>query len=154
MALLLPNSPQTLVCQFGVWKAGAIAAPMNPLYTEDELEHALQVSGATAAVVLTPFYPKVKAIQPRTSLRFVIATNIKEYLSPVLRLLFTVAKEKKEGHRITLQAGDYRLQELLQQYAHARRPACGSTPAIRPCCCLPAARRARPRRRSARTGRW
>ncbi|MFN8467407.1 MAG: long-chain fatty acid--CoA ligase [Caldilineaceae bacterium] len=122
VALILPNSPQTLVCQFGVWKAGAIATPINPLYTEDELEHALQVSGATAAVALTSFYPKVKAIQGRTSLRFVIATNIKEYLSPVLRLLFTVAKEKKEGHRISLQAGDYRLQELLQQYSHAAAP--------------------------------
>ncbi len=110
------------MCQFGVWKAGAIAAPVNPLYTEDELEHTLLVSGAAAAVVLTPFYTKVKAVQPRTGLRFVIATNIKEYLSPVLRLLFTLAKEKKEGHRITLQVGDYRLQELLQQHAHAAAP--------------------------------
>lgn len=122
VALILPNSPQTLLCQFGVWKAGAVAAPINPLYTQDELEHALQVSGATAAVALTPFYAKVKAVQPRTDVRFVIATNIKEYLSPVLRLLFTVAKEKKEGHRITLQAGDYRLQDLLQMHAHAAVP--------------------------------
>ena len=63
------------------------------------------MSGAAAAVALTPFYPKVKAVPPRTSLRFVIATNIKEYLSPLVWLLFTVAKEKKEGHRITLQGG-------------------------------------------------
>ena len=122
VALILPNTPQTLVCQFGIWKAGAVAAPVNPLYTEDELEHALQVSGAAAAVVLTPFYAKVKAIQPRTNLRFVIATNIKEYLSPVLRLLFTLAKEKKGGHRVAVQAEDYRLQELLQQHAHAAMP--------------------------------
>jgi hypothetical protein len=42
----------------------------------------------------------VKGIQARTRVRRVIATSIKEYLPPVLRILFTLFKEKKEGHAI------------------------------------------------------
>lgn len=115
VALLLPNCPQALIGQLGVWKAGGIAAPINPFYTERELEHALQECAAETVLVLTLFYHKVKSIQSRTPVRRVIATNIKEYLPPHLRLLFTLFKESKEGHRITLQAGDLWLSNLLQQ---------------------------------------
>jgi len=122
VALLLPNSPQAVIAQFGAWKAGAIAAPLNPLYTDRELEDAFNECGAETAVVLTPFYAKVKALQPRTGLRRVIATNIKEYLPPLLRLLFTLVKEKREGHRIALRPGDLWLNDLLHQHAGAPRP--------------------------------
>ena len=36
-----------------------------------------------------------------------IATSIKDYLPPVLKVLFTLLKEKKEGHYIELEKGDF-----------------------------------------------
>ena len=120
VALVIPNSPQAIVGQLGAWKAGAIVAPINPLYTERELEYSLNEIGAETVVVLTSFYAKIKAIQARTKVRRVIATNIKEFLPPVLRLLFTLAKEKKEGHRIVLQPGDLWMGDLLKQHANAQ----------------------------------
>lgn len=122
VALVLPNSPQSLIGLFGIWKAGGIAVPLNPLYTESELEFALQDCGATAAIVLSSFYKKFKSVQPNTKVGCVIATNIKEYLPPMLRILFTLVKEKKEGYRITLYTGDIWLGELLKQYASAPKP--------------------------------
>jgi long-chain acyl-CoA synthetase len=122
VALLLPNSPQSIITQLGVWKAGGIAAPINPLYTEHELERLLEECDAETVVVLTLFYKKVKSLQPRTRVRRVIATNIKEYLPPFLNLLFTLFKEKKEGHRIKLQPNDLWLSELLRQHARKPRP--------------------------------
>ena len=116
VALLLPNSPQFMISMFGAWKAGGIIVPLNPLYTERELEHALCESGAETVIVLTPFYNKVKAIQTHTPVRNVIATNIKEFLPLVKKLLFTLAKEKKEGHRIDVQPGDLWLSNLLRRY--------------------------------------
>jgi long-chain acyl-CoA synthetase len=92
------------------------------LYTESELEFALLECGATVAIVLSSFYNKVKSIQSHTQVDFVIATNIKEYLPPVLRLLFTLVKEKKEGYRITLQSGDVWLSALLDEYSSAQKP--------------------------------
>ena len=106
VALVLPNCPQFLIAELGAWKAGATVLPVNPLYTGNELAEPLRASGAKVAVVLTPFYQSLKAIQPETRAETIIATSIKEYLPPLLRILFTMFKEKKDGHRIQLQRGD------------------------------------------------
>jgi long-chain acyl-CoA synthetase len=120
VALAVPNSPQAIIGQIGTWKAGAIAVPINPLYTERELEYSLNEVSAETVVVLTSFYGKIKAIQPRSRLKRVIATNVKEYLPPALRLLFTLVKEKKEGYRIALQPGDLWMGDLIRQHAGSK----------------------------------
>ena len=122
VALLIPNSPQFFIAEFGAWKAGAIVSPLNPLYTERELKHALNETGAKIAVALTPFYAKVKALQPETGLQTVIATNIKEYLPGLMRILFTLFMEKKEGHRITLEPGDLWMQAMIRDHLDAPPP--------------------------------
>ncbi len=114
--LLLPNCPQFLIAQFGAWKIGAIVAPLNPLYTEQELEGPLRENGIETIVTLTRFYGRVKRVQPRTPLARVIATNIKEYFPPLLRLLFTLAREKHEGDRVKLEPGDHDMARLLSEH--------------------------------------
>jgi long-chain acyl-CoA synthetase len=116
VALVLPNCPQFFVAEFAAWKAGAIVVPVNPTYTERELEHVLGATEAETVVVLTPFYSRLKEIQGRTRVKRVIATSIKEYLPPALRVLFTLFKEKKTGHRIATVEGDLWLQELLRRH--------------------------------------
>ncbi|MGA2159321.1 MAG: AMP-binding protein [Dehalococcoidia bacterium] len=122
VALIMPNCPQAIICRWGTWKAGGILVHLNPLYTEPELEHALMDCGAETVVVLTTFYNQFKKIQPHTKVKLVIATNIKEYLPPITRAAFTLLMEKKGGHYIKLQPGDYWMQDLLRKHAGARRP--------------------------------
>lgn len=122
VAVLLPNCPQAVIGQLGAWKAGAIAVMLNPLYTERELQHALADCGAETALVLTRFYDKLKALQARTSLRTVIATNIKEYMPAHLRFLFTLLRERREGDRISLQTDDLWLSKLLHHHRDEPRP--------------------------------
>jgi long-chain acyl-CoA synthetase len=117
VALVLPNCPQFVIAELAIWKAGGIVMPLNPLYTERELETPLREGGAVTVVALTRFYDRVKAVQPRTGVRRVIATNIKEYFPPWLRLLFTVFKEKKDGHRIRLAAEDRWFGDLIAEGA-------------------------------------
>ena len=122
VALMLPNSPQFAIAQLGVWKAGGIACPINSLYTERELEHVLNECGTETVIVLTPYYSKVKSVQKSTPVKRVIASNIKEFLPAHLRILFTLAKEKKGGHRIELKTGDKHMHDLLRQHAGATQP--------------------------------
>ncbi len=117
VALLLPNCPQLVVAELGAWKVGAIAAPLNPIYTERELEQRLAENDIDTIVVMTRYYERVKRIQPRTAIRRVIATNIKEYFPPLLRALFTLFVEKREGDRVTLRPEDYDLASLLRRHA-------------------------------------
>ena len=99
VAIDLPNCPQFLIAFFGALRIGAIVVPCNPLYTPPELRYQLADAGAETIVVLSRVYPVVKAAREGTKIRNVIVTNIKEEMPPVLRTLFTLAKEKKEGHR-------------------------------------------------------
>jgi long-chain acyl-CoA synthetase len=122
VALVLPNAPQFFVCEFGAWKAGATVVPLNPIYSERELEAALDSTRAEVVVTLTPFYKRIKAVQGRTHVKHVVATNIKEYLPATLRVLFTLFKEKREGHRVEIAAGDVWLQDLLRRHRRAARP--------------------------------
>ena len=71
-------------------------------------------------MVLTPFYERVKRVQGRTGVRTIIPTSIKEYLPTPLRLLFTLLKEKKDGHRITPQADDPWMWALLRAHRGQR----------------------------------
>ncbi|HEX9310044.1 MAG TPA: AMP-binding protein [Gemmatimonadaceae bacterium] len=120
VAICLPNCPQFMIAEFGAWKAGAIASPFNPTYSEREMEDALQATGAETVVVLNRFYGKLKRIQSRTSLKRIVATNIKEYLPWRLRILYTLFKEKKEGDRIALETGDFRFARLLRKFGGTR----------------------------------
>lgn len=106
VALYLPNCPQYVIGYYATLKIGAIVAPNNPLYVPRELEFQVNDAGAETIICLSRFYPNVQKIRANTKLKNVIVANIKEYFSPILKLLFTLAKEKKEGHRVTLDPGD------------------------------------------------
>ena len=91
--------------------------PLNPLYTAGELREPLTNAGVEVVVTLTPFYKRLKDIQRETPVKRIIATSIKEYLPPILRVLFTLFKEKKGGHRIRLEPGDQWFQDCLSREA-------------------------------------
>jgi long-chain acyl-CoA synthetase len=95
---------------------------VNPTYTEREIEGMLDATRAKTIVTLTPFYERVKRVQGRVGLEHVIATSIKDYLPAVLRVLFTILKEKKEGHRIRLAAGDLWMGDLIRAHHGSARP--------------------------------
>lgn len=122
VALMLPNCPQFVIAELGAWKAGATVLPLNPLYTGSELIEPLRNAGVEIVVTLTPFYRRLKDIQPQTPVRLLIATSIKEYLPPLLRVLFTLFKEKKAGHRVALERGDAWFQSYLNRPGAAALP--------------------------------
>jgi long-chain acyl-CoA synthetase len=119
VAIALPNCPQFLIAELAAWKVGAIACPLNPTYTDRELEDAFNASGARVAIVLNRFYSRVKTVQPRTALKNLIATGIKDYLPARTRVAYTLFREKKDGERITLSEGDVRFKSLIRSYASA-----------------------------------
>jgi long-chain acyl-CoA synthetase len=128
IALVLPNCPQFVIAELGAWKIGAVVAPLNPLYAEAELEAALRESGAIAIVGLTRYYARIKRVQAQTSVRHVIATNIKDYFPPVLKLLFTLVRERHDGDRVAIEAGDTHLSSLLARHDGAAPVRASITP--------------------------
>src|SRR3954470_1372665 len=103
VALFMPNCPQMVIAYYGGLRAGAVMVPCSPLYVESELEHQLADADVSVVVCLSALFGRVQAVRDRLpNLQHVLVTNIKEYFPVRLRLLFTLAKERKDGHRVQL----------------------------------------------------
>jgi len=124
VGIFMPNTPQFVMVYYGILKAGGVVVATNPLYTPPEIEHQANDAGIEVMFVMTNFYNTIKKAQPKTKVKKLIVTNLKETLPPVLRVLFTLVREKKQGFKIEggLQEGDIWLPELLTKYKDASRP--------------------------------
>jgi long-chain acyl-CoA synthetase len=114
--IMLPNSPQFVIAAYATWRIGAVVVCCNPLYVAREVEHLAKDSGAETFFVMSSLYERVKSIRGNTNLKHVIVTNIKEYFPGLLKFLFTLTKEKKEGHKVDISgdADTYWFQDVLR----------------------------------------
>jgi len=95
VALMLPNSPQYVLCYYGTLFAGAVAVQTNPLYAHHDLQHHLADCGAETIVCLDLVYPRVKAVREGLPLKRVIATGIKDFLPFPKNLLYPLVQKRK-----------------------------------------------------------
>ncbi len=116
VVIIMPNCVQFAIAFFAILKAGGVVAATNPTYPPDKMKQQINDSGAKIAITLSLFYKMIVGIQPDTPIQQVIVTNIKEYLPAPAKFLFTLAKEKKDGHRIEKRPQDHWMQDLLTKY--------------------------------------
>ncbi len=118
VALYLANTPQFVIALYGALKIGAIAVPINPLYTAEEVLFELNDAGVKTVIVMSRFYPLIQEIREKTVLDNVIVTNVKAYFPWLTRLLFTLLKEKED--RVRIEKGDHELEALMAHSSSAK----------------------------------
>jgi len=97
IAVQLPNVLQYPVVVFGAMRAGIIVVNTNPLYTEREMEHQFNDSGAKALLVLANMGDKAQRVVPKTGIKHVIVTQVGDMHCPLKRTLInTVLKHVKK----------------------------------------------------------
>ncbi len=97
IALQMPNILQFPICLFGALKAGLIVVNTNPLYTEREMKHQFNDSGAKAIVILANFAINLQKILAETKIEHIIVTELGDALSlPKKLLVNTVVKYVKK----------------------------------------------------------
>lgn len=117
VAIVMPNSVAFVISFYAILKAGGVVAATNPTYPAEKMAHQINDCDAEFVLCMTLFYGLVKEIQPRTKVKTIIAANIKEYLPGLAKLLFTIAREKKDGHFVAqLADGDHWFQDVLAKY--------------------------------------
>jgi len=122
VGIFIPNTPQFVMAFFAILKLGAVVVATNPLYSAREIEHQVNDAGIEVMIVMSNFYNLIKEVQPKTRIRTLVVTNIKETLPPVLAFLFTLTREKKGGFRIQLAQGDHWMKDLIESHKPADRP--------------------------------
>ena len=80
IAIMLPNVLQYPVTCAAILRAGYIVVNVNPLYTERELEHQLNDSGAKAIVILENFAEVLQGVIANTPIKHTIIASIGEML--------------------------------------------------------------------------
>lgn len=116
--VLLPNTPQFIIAYYAVLKAGGTVVVTSPVNNREELQRQIIDSEATILITLTLFHETAREVLPRTELKAIIYTNIKDYLGPIKQALFTLRREEKEGHRLPdgLQKKEYLWKKLAQTH--------------------------------------
>ncbi len=116
IAVQLPNLLQYPVVVFGAMRAGLIVVNTNPLYTEREMVHQFNDSGAKALVSFANIGQLVAKVLPQTGVRHVIITELGDLLPLPRRLLVNaVVKHVKKmvpAYRIP---GVHALRDVLRR---------------------------------------
>ncbi|MGD6967627.1 long-chain-fatty-acid--CoA ligase [Rossellomorea vietnamensis] len=95
VAIMLPNTPQSVIGYYGVLYAGGVVVQTNPLYMEREIEYQMKDSGAKVILTMDILFPKVTKVMKETSLQHVIVTAIKEYLPFPKNLIYPFIQKKQ-----------------------------------------------------------
>lgn len=123
VGIFMPNTPQFVIAYFGILKAGGVVVAVNPTYPPDEVITPVDDANIEIMFTLTKFYGVLKAVRERSKLRKIIVSNIKESLPGFTSLLFTLLKEKKEGHHVDeLDPRDVWMKDLLKKHENSPRP--------------------------------
>lgn len=91
VSLQLPNLLQWPVAAMGIIKAGYILVNTNPLYTDRELKHQLNDSGAKIVISLKNISKELEEIADQTSVQLVILTEVGDLLPTPRRQLTNFA---------------------------------------------------------------
>ncbi|MGG3469678.1 AMP-binding protein [Neobacillus pocheonensis] len=120
VAIMLPNTPQAVICYFGILISGGIVVQTNPLYTERELEYQMNDSGTTAIITLDILYPRVSKVKPQTELQHIIVTAIKDYLPFPKNLVYPFIQKKQYGIvvKVKHEGSTHRFSEIIKRKPH------------------------------------
>ena len=95
ITLALPNCPQAVCLFYAVNLVGGVANMIHPLSAEKEIEFYLNRSKSVAAVTLDTFYEKFNAARRGTPLRTLLIASIKDELSPLVRVGYSLTEGRK-----------------------------------------------------------
>jgi long-chain acyl-CoA synthetase len=122
VGICMPNTPQFVIAFFSILKAGGVIVSINPLYSPREIIHQVNDAGIETVFVMSNYYNLLKEAQPNTKIKKIIVSNLKEYLPPILAILFGLTMEKKGGFRVELAPEDIWFKELIARHRPDERP--------------------------------
>ncbi len=83
VALYLQNIPQFVIAQYGIWKAGGIVVPLNPMYKEKELAYYFRDASVRVLVCMESLYGEtVRKVVKETGVEHVVTTSELDFLDP------------------------------------------------------------------------
>ena len=123
VAILLPSLISCVICYYAIIKIGGIAVMNNPLYSDRELEHQFNDSGAKVLITLDclpndNLVNRMIDLRPRTNIKQIIYATGGDFLPPVKKILFRLFGKKKKLSVSVKEAEDiYSFNKLMKKKA-------------------------------------
>ncbi|MCH5584502.1 AMP-binding protein [Shimazuella sp. AN120528] len=117
VAIMLPNIPQAVISYYASLFLDGVVVQVNPMYTERELLHILNDSGATSLICLDIHFDRVEKVHLQTNLQRIIVTSVAEYLPLRKKLLYPLTQ--KSLPKIPREDHVYLFQNLLHHVPFA-----------------------------------
>ncbi len=95
LTICLPNIPQAVIVFYAANKLGIIANMVHPKTPPDELSEFMTSTNSRYLIILDAFMFKSLPVFERIGVKKVIVARIGDYLSPVKRAAFFIAKGRK-----------------------------------------------------------
>ncbi|MDG5471008.1 long-chain-fatty-acid--CoA ligase [Jeotgalibacillus sp. ET6] len=116
VAIMLPNTPASVIAYYGILYAGAVVVQTNPLYTEREIEYQMKDSGAKAIVTLDILFPRVSSVFNKTDLKHMIISGIKDFLPFPKNFIYPFIQKKQYGMTVKVEhsGSNHLLTEILK----------------------------------------
>ena len=117
VAIVLPNMIPCVVAYYAIQKIGGVVVMNNPMYSDRELEHQFNDSGAKVLVALDLLGNRMIALRPRTKIKQIIIAGIGDYLPFPQKLFFPlVAKKKGMAADVRPAADVFQWKDCLSKY--------------------------------------
>ncbi len=93
IAVMLPNIIQYPIATFAIIRAGYVLVNVNPMYTQRELYHQLQDSGAEALIILGQTLEQLTALEECRQLKYVISTHPLDFIQEQPSAIYSQAAQ-------------------------------------------------------------
>lgn len=113
--IYLPNCIQWVIAYMAILKIGAVAVPVSPIYTPNEITYMIKDSGAETIICQDTNFGYVKEVLPKTPLKRVIFTNLAD-LHPLWKRLVGRLFDKVPRGSVQLDSHVYRFIELIRRH--------------------------------------
>lgn len=123
VAIQLLGMISCVVSYYAILRIGGIVVMNNPLYSDRELEHQLNDSGAKVLITHDclpgdELANRMIELRPRTGVKQIIYTTVGEYLPPVKKVLFKLFGRMKKLTVTVKEANDvYNFKDLMKKDA-------------------------------------
>ena len=102
VSIIMPNTPEALICFYALNKLGIVANMLHPLSSEEELKYEINLVNSKYLMVADIAFEKIKNIEKEINAKKVIYTPISESMDPITKLGYKI----KIGRKSASPSGD------------------------------------------------
>jgi long-chain acyl-CoA synthetase len=114
VGILLPNCPEYLPSLFGIWRAGGVAVPLNPLMVAEEVASLQESTQCRYLICMDLLLPLVRNVGPGAP-ELLVVTRIDPYLPWWDRQLYRMARIQRLGFHASLPANAVEWEQFLAE---------------------------------------